>query len=1262
MADSTSSPTIETPKATSAANPPVQDIQKKVEPEPDQSLQMEQRIMKSVGGGNPETPPDRFAGALGRVPSSSQAGMLRQLQRSYGNQYVGQVIQAKLEVGSPDDIYEREADQVAEQIMRMPGSTAWKITHPDPAPAVQRMCSACEDEVQRQPQEKKEKEDKEEMMQMRAIAGSITPLVQRQTEAERTEDDESEERTIQPKENSGQAPSVTPTLEARLNMSKGSGQPLPLQTRSFMEPRFGYDFSQIRVHTDGEADQLNRELGAQAFTHTRDVYFGAGKYSPESGEGKRLLAHELTHVVQQVGQVQTQGLSQRQTSTEIVQRNGVNPYVPFFMEDFENLNISGSNNSLTGNADIPAHGITGPLPTGTHISGEDWVLDQFSEDEMVLEVGRSMLLILSDENEHYGYCIEPRTTPMQQVVRVVSTPGVVINTIISADEPVSLVVHTREVTSPGLATTQLEWGVMEIIRGKGRQFNLDHSSVSISVPEESPNGFLKGEFPDAYYAYYLVPEWTGEDNKEKEIHIVATPGVVIESWEEDPLTELGGDFAIPLIASGYGRRLIPRIVRVQNPILIPPQGTAFRAEDFLTYQNYRPAYLPPIGGENMESIDVYTGSSGVTIQHPYTNTTLSIRPKDPSFGASFAYQVVPPTDENLGEIRVIVGPEVIVELIEEEPSIGDDYDRLITENPSDWDDSPYYQGEALERQGRTRFELIEVFQSKDVPLQGSLIDIEYYRNSEIGFYREPDKHRYIPSPENEFERNLFNTNTIALDIGIGAIPIIGDIVEIGEFALALITDKDKWGRKVNTTDKIVMGLGALIGLIPFVGGVGSAARQGSKAVLKLAHVATQMGKSVERLEVILGNLKRVVSKSEEVVIRRAERGLREGGEVAVEDVKRILRLTDELGAEALSRAQMSGLGIDWRLKGYDPLGDLKIKGHATIPEDEISNFARGVDELPDGHELKYLNDGRVFLCSSYCTNVTEFAKTYSAILKKDSDLQRELAKIAEISDETQRLSRLNNLEEQIKNKKIQEIFEESGARVQGIKTLDDVSKFRRDVLDTPPTSVRTDADQLDWIDYKFYAEQRMRKIEKALQEGKTPPNPPRTFNSFRQTYPIGHVVRNNISGTRFEVRTADVLTEVLGEEAAGRWMKQANMSETLSPSRAPGELTRADFLTGRADGSGLSAISNKSRQSFIGMSKDAVRSQVIKDIEEAVDKYTGLRSIRRAEGQTEEVTRVWLLYDAAKIPESLRPIIRGTVSDYQRLYPVNQLKLEVGIF
>ncbi len=81
------------------------------------------------------------------------------------------------------------------------------------------------------------------------------------------------------------------------------GQPLDARTRAFMEPHFGHDFSQVRVHTDAKAAESARAVNALAYTVGRDVVFGAGRYEPGTSEGRRLMAHELTHVVQQAGTI-----------------------------------------------------------------------------------------------------------------------------------------------------------------------------------------------------------------------------------------------------------------------------------------------------------------------------------------------------------------------------------------------------------------------------------------------------------------------------------------------------------------------------------------------------------------------------------------------------------------------------------------------------------------------------------------------------------------------------------------------------------------------------------------------------------------------------------------------------------------------------------------------------------------------------------------------------------------------------------------------
>ncbi len=100
--------------------------------------------------------------------------------------------------------------------------------------------------------------------------------------------------------------SVGPEIEQSIQSARGGGQALDSGARGKMEPAFGADFGGVRVHADGQADTLNRALSARAFTTGQDIFFKQGEYSPGSSSGRELLAHELTHVVQQNGsQVQT---------------------------------------------------------------------------------------------------------------------------------------------------------------------------------------------------------------------------------------------------------------------------------------------------------------------------------------------------------------------------------------------------------------------------------------------------------------------------------------------------------------------------------------------------------------------------------------------------------------------------------------------------------------------------------------------------------------------------------------------------------------------------------------------------------------------------------------------------------------------------------------------------------------------------------------------------------------------------------------------
>ncbi len=207
-------------------------------------------------------------------PGKARPADILGLQRAAGNRAVTRLIQAKLTVGPAGDRYEREADRVADQVLSMQPPSASKSGG----------------EVQRQ-------EQPEDEVQAKPLAASITPLVQRAAEGEEDKEELQAKSDVQRRAEGGFE--AGPEIEGRLAALKGGGSPLSDEVRATMEPRFGADFGGVRVHTGGEADHLNRQLSAEAFTHGQDIYMRAGKYAPGTAVGNRLLAHELAHTVQQ---------------------------------------------------------------------------------------------------------------------------------------------------------------------------------------------------------------------------------------------------------------------------------------------------------------------------------------------------------------------------------------------------------------------------------------------------------------------------------------------------------------------------------------------------------------------------------------------------------------------------------------------------------------------------------------------------------------------------------------------------------------------------------------------------------------------------------------------------------------------------------------------------------------------------------------------------------------------------------------------------
>lgn len=163
--------------------------------------------------------------------------------------------QPKLTVNQPGDVYEQEADAMADKVMDMQNTDAGGgFFNPSP-PGVQRKCQHCEEE----------------------------------------------EKNAQRKEDGSSTPKVTSNNESYINSLNGNGKPLSQNERSFFEPRMGYDLSNVRVHTGAGAEQSSKDINALAYTHGNNIVFGANQYQPGTDNGKRLMAHELTHTLQQQG-------------------------------------------------------------------------------------------------------------------------------------------------------------------------------------------------------------------------------------------------------------------------------------------------------------------------------------------------------------------------------------------------------------------------------------------------------------------------------------------------------------------------------------------------------------------------------------------------------------------------------------------------------------------------------------------------------------------------------------------------------------------------------------------------------------------------------------------------------------------------------------------------------------------------------------------------------------------------------------------------
>ncbi|MFD0861697.1 DUF4157 domain-containing protein [Sungkyunkwania multivorans] len=353
------------------------------------------------------------------------------LQQSDNEPFIKPTVQKKLKVGKPGDKYEVEADHMADNVVNNTPDTSGvlqkmegeeevqqkplasditpiqkKEMEEEPAQAkeIQRMeeeepvqKQEEEEPVQKQEEEEVQKQEEEESVQAKCKDCEKEGAVRKMEEEEpvqKQEDEEvqkQEEEDVQKQEEEESVQAKTtgskinrPSIESRLSSKKGSGSKMDKAVKTQMEQGFGADFSHVRIHTDSEAAQMSKKMGAQAFTHGNDIYFNKGKYDPASKDGKHLLAHELTHTIQQKGMVQKK-IQKKPTYKGAVIKQDIDPldsstapagkttaigHTEFF------INGHGLKNFFKQGGFNNVKNLLFPLPTYTKLGGQCYLLNK----------------------------------------------------------------------------------------------------------------------------------------------------------------------------------------------------------------------------------------------------------------------------------------------------------------------------------------------------------------------------------------------------------------------------------------------------------------------------------------------------------------------------------------------------------------------------------------------------------------------------------------------------------------------------------------------------------------------------------------------------------------------------------------------------------------------------------------------------------------------------------------------------------------------
>jgi len=302
------------------------------------------------------------------TPGSAQQNLIRNILRPAA-------VLAKRSISQPNDRYEREADQISDHVIRQTNSDLVQSLQSErPAPLeIQRLDSQYAHKLSQRnllTDDDRPEENPDSIEQRMKLEGITDEKLLDADEAEPGKARDHKKRlpdaghNIQTKPANAQPPLLTRSIESAIDQFQSGGEPLDSTSRAFFEPRFGHDFSAVRVHTDGHAAKTASAIHARAFTLGNHVVMGAGEFQPATQSGRKLLAHELTHTIQQGA------ASPVQASSALVQREVLDAALgmigdlvsdPFAVTDPVELvfdNVVATNRAISSRIDIPENWYT----------------------------------------------------------------------------------------------------------------------------------------------------------------------------------------------------------------------------------------------------------------------------------------------------------------------------------------------------------------------------------------------------------------------------------------------------------------------------------------------------------------------------------------------------------------------------------------------------------------------------------------------------------------------------------------------------------------------------------------------------------------------------------------------------------------------------------------------------------------------------------------------------------------------------------------